>query len=236
MDPLGVFGGMPLVPPWAVPFGLQPPYPGGSFDEYLDPHSPHYRADVVAALTEARRREEQARAERREIEEREAAVHRARYAAVKAADGPLERAAALVELGSTSDFIRQELWDTWRELRTSGTVAPTHQLVQLRIKWPFLRGRFGELERRPAWQHDSRPEYVDDRDEVWVDKDYKQPVRVSIDPWFAVEYGAPVEASIARTYQSQLRYTRIRGKPLSQEEGDWRHAVILGVLRRVVSG
>jgi len=49
-DPLGIFGGPPMVPPWAVPFGLHPPYPGGSFDEYLDPRSPYYRPDVAAAV------------------------------------------------------------------------------------------------------------------------------------------------------------------------------------------
>ncbi len=49
-DPLGIFGGAPMVPPWAARFGLHPPYPGGSFDEYLDPRSPYYRADVAAAV------------------------------------------------------------------------------------------------------------------------------------------------------------------------------------------
>ncbi len=49
-DPLGMFGGSPQVPPWAVPFGLHPPFPGGTFDLYLDPRSSYYRADVAAHL------------------------------------------------------------------------------------------------------------------------------------------------------------------------------------------
>jgi hypothetical protein len=231
-DPLGIYGGMPLVPPWAVQFGLHPPYPGGSFDEYLDPSSRFYRPDVVTALMTVRRQEAEAEQARRRVEEDEAAEHRRHREAALAARDPLERAAELVQLRSLSS-VSDLLWDTWQRLREAGIARPTHDLVRLDIKAPLIRPRFSELERRGAWSHAVQELYVDEQAEVWAAA-AGQPVPRRAEPWFVVGRGAAVQAHVGSTRQSGLRFTAIRGTPLQRAAVTWHDGAIWGVLKRIV--
>jgi hypothetical protein len=240
-DPLDYFGvGQPrplepVVPPWAVPFGLQPPYPGGSFDEYLDPASRHYRPDVVAALTEHRKRHEQAQEGARIAREQEAASFRARIAAVETAIDPFARAAALVQVNAAYVGAAELTWETWRRLRATGELRPTYDLVRLRIKMPLLRPRFEELERLPAWRSGDRDAYVDEHDVVWEPRHGQQPFRWDDEPWFAVPAGEAVRASVASHSRSGHRYTAIAGQALTECTAEWRHQVVLGVIEDIVA-
>jgi hypothetical protein len=214
-DPLGHFHGRPTVPPWAVRFGLHPPYPGGSFEEYLDPRSPHFRADVVAALDADRRRAEQERAAADEAEQRAAAFYRERFASIAATDDLVERARQVVEVGAMC--ASSLIWETWERIKAAGVFPPTHDLVRLKIGTPVFGPRFKELERRPAWQEHDRDRWLDEEDQVWV-AEGGQPVRHG-EPWFPVESGGELRATVMSA-SSTGRFTMISAKPLVRARGE----------------
>jgi hypothetical protein len=231
-DPLGIHGGLPLVPPWAVPFGLQPPYPGGSFDEYLDPGSRYYRPDVVAALREQQRRAVEVRRAEDAARERAVGLHRERLAAVEAAKDPHELARAVVGLGDRCD--PAQVWDAWSRAMGAGIYPSTHDLVRLKIQAPLRGPRFKELERRPAWRDGDRDRYFDADGRVWV-KGGGQPVRGPRDPWFAVPAGAGVQAEVFSA-KSTGRFTMISANPLVEADPDDYWGCVLGALARFVDG
>ncbi len=97
-DPLGIFSGHPLVPPWAARYGLNPP-PSGVFEDYLDPESPFFRPDVAGVVMTARRayiEAQRAEDERRRRATAERARHRAEASIVLSrTSDPHEAVAAL---------------------------------------------------------------------------------------------------------------------------------------------
>lgn len=192
-------------PPWAVRLGLHPPYPGGSFDAYLDPDSRYYRADAATAFAPWRGAQHAAEAEYREARERSERARadeadrrwQIRTSSLAVLNGRPQLSEALDALSASHGGLPRKTCEaTLARFIQLDVIRPTHEIVvaegRMTVPGYFLSrgtfttqlGRWKEVRRVPAFRAPQA-----DRRRVG-DGEYGSPAREKgFDVWLDVEGG-----------------------------------------------
>lgn len=213
---------MPLTPPWAAAYGLHPPYPGGSFDEYLDPQSRYYRADIVAALLDS----PPAGPTPKEIRDlQRGRLWQSLVDAVEQAQTLTERIDALIVAKHDAPWSLDDelVLGVWAEVMAAGLYAPTHQTVTLKLQQPLLSGRLSEgRDREDVWGYtvEDSAVMVTREGRAFFQHDpaanLQRPARGGL---FAVRHGEKVRAGIIKKRMTKPGGTTM--KRFSWPENAW---------------